>query len=221
VFFSSAHSILTIFLLTQSRAQNIPLFALFQIQYFALSQLSLTPAQLSITSLILGQASFFALGNSNAISSIDLSNAYNGVTNYNVAMVGILLFLSNWAGPVWWAVGGLSLAADADAKRREHSRDRSRKEREAPASVTREPVAAKSIGDEGDSFETSFALMTLFVTGSLVAIMVACTMLRTHLFIWTVFSPKYLYSMAWSLGFHFCITLGLSGALWALSSVEP
>lgn len=33
---------------------------------------------------------------------------------------------------------------------------------------------------------------------------VSVTVLREHLFIWTVFSPKYLYQMAWTVLFHWC-----------------
>jgi len=52
------------------------------------------------------------------------------------------------------------------------------------------------------------SLLTMFASSSVLAVMLACTALRTHLFIWTVFSPKYLYSMAWSVGQHLCVTLG-------------
>lgn len=65
-------------------------------------------------------------------------------------------------------------------------------------------------------FTNHVALLTLFTSASLLAVMVACTVLRTHLFIWTVFSPKYLFAMAWSLAFHLLISLGLGGGLWAL-----
>lgn len=60
------------------------------------------------------------------------------------------------------------------------------------------------------------SLLTLFVASSLLAVMVACTALRTHLFIWTVFSPKYLYAMAWSIGWHWGVSLGLGGLLYAV-----
>jgi len=53
----------------------------------------------------------------------------------------------------------------------------------------------------------------------LVAVMVACTALRTHLFIWTVFSPKYLYAMAWTVGWHLGINVGLGNLLWWLGGV--
>ncbi|KAG2225988.1 hypothetical protein INT45_002454 [Circinella minor] len=45
---------------------------------------------------------------------------------------------------------------------------------------------------------------TIFGTFLLV-LSVAVTILREHLFIWTVFSPKYLYQMAWTCLFHWCI----------------
>ncbi|KAI9269137.1 alkaline-phosphatase-like protein [Phascolomyces articulosus] len=41
----------------------------------------------------------------------------------------------------------------------------------------------------------------------LVVLSVAVTILREHLFIWTVFSPKYLYQMAWTCLFHWCIQI--------------
>ncbi|KAJ6186346.1 Alkaline phosphatase-like alpha/beta/alpha [Penicillium mononematosum] len=51
------------------------------------------------------------------------------------------------------------------------------------------------------------ALLTFHVSMSLVSVMAACTALRTHLFIWTVFSPKYLYSMAWATANHVAVNL--------------
>ncbi|KAF3483593.1 phosphoethanolamine transferase 7 [Arthroderma uncinatum] len=72
------HSLLTLFLITQSRATNIPLFAIFRIQQQILSSMSLSTTEITITSLLFQYSSFFALGGSNAISSVDLSNAYNG-----------------------------------------------------------------------------------------------------------------------------------------------
>jgi ethanolamine phosphate transferase 2 subunit G len=77
-------------------------------------------------------------------------------------------------------------------------------------------AAATSVSnsDAKSPFFNHIALLTLFTSTSLLAIMVACTLLRTHLFIWTVFSPKYLFAMAWTLAFHFFISIGVGGALW-------
>ncbi|KAL8760164.1 MAG: hypothetical protein Q9184_003407 [Pyrenodesmia sp. 2 TL-2023] len=80
---TSLHAVVTLFLITQSRVTNIPLFALFELQMRAIASMDLSPTELSLTSIILQNTSFFAFGGSNAISSIDLSNGYNGVSAYN------------------------------------------------------------------------------------------------------------------------------------------
>ncbi|KAI4180470.1 MAG: hypothetical protein LQ346_006990 [Caloplaca aetnensis] len=74
----SLHAVLTLFLITQSRVTNIPLFALFELQMRAIASMNLSSSELSLTSIILQNTSFFAFGGSNSISSIDLANGYNG-----------------------------------------------------------------------------------------------------------------------------------------------
>lgn len=64
------------------------------------------------------------------------------------------------------------------------------------------------------------AVQTVFAAGSVAAVMAACAVLRTHLFVWTVFSPKYLYCVAWSLGQHLGVNVGLGGVLFWLGSLE-
>lgn len=177
---------LILLLITQSRATNIPLFLIFEAQFWLLQRLDLSLIEVTTTSLLLQYMSFFAFGGSNAISSVDLSNAYNGVSGYNVVAVGVLTFVSNWIGPIYW--------------------------------VSATNIMLLRLHKQGQTnvYCQHLALMTVFVTVSLFFVMAACTMLRTHLFIWTVFSPKYLYSMAWSLGQHLGINVGIGGLLfWA------
>ncbi|KAF9586605.1 major facilitator super transporter protein [Lunasporangiospora selenospora] len=57
----------------------------------------------SCTLITLILSSFFILGNSNSIASIDISNSYVGIRSYNIVLTGVLTFVSNWAGPIWWA----------------------------------------------------------------------------------------------------------------------
>lgn len=180
------HDLLTLLLITQSRVANIPLLLIFEVQFYLLSSLDLSLIEITTTSLLLQHMSFFAFGNSNAISSVDLSSAYNGVSGYNVIAVGILTFVSNWSGPIFWtSATGLML------------------------------LRLRRKGEKYILYR-HLALLTVFVSCSLLFVMAACTMLRTHLFIWTVFSPKYLYSMAWSLGQHLCINVALGSLLfWA------
>ncbi|KAI1735553.1 alkaline-phosphatase-like protein [Xylaria scruposa] len=191
------HHLYTLFALTQSRATNVPLFLLFRGIYFFLNELNLDPMEVTTTSLLLQFASFFAMGGSNAFTGIDLSSAYNGVSDFNVFAVGALTFVSNWAGPVWWTSASNLLLMSRGAK------------------VTGRHHAAAG-GSSRDIFTQHASLLTLYVAASLGFVMAACTALRTHLFIWTVFSPKYLYSMAWSLGQHLVINMGLGGLLYWL-----
>ncbi|GAM86846.1 hypothetical protein ANO11243_048660 [Dothideomycetidae sp. 11243] len=191
------HPPLQLFLLTQTRVTNAPLFLLYSAQFAMLpvlfnspvvpldavsrrKQSTITVTKISLTILLLSYASYFQTGGSNAISSIDLSNAYNGVASYNIAAVGALLFLGNWAGPVWWTAAGIVLLQ-----------------------MHQDQEAA-----------THYALMTLFTATGLAATMLACTILRTHLFIWTVFSPKYLYAVAWAVGWHGIVSGVLGACLW-------
>ena len=167
--------------MTESRVTNIPLFLFFELQFYTMRSLSLSTHEIAMASILLQYASFFAFGGSNAISSIDLSNAYNGISGYNAAAVGILTFCSNWAGPVWWTSATVLLLSD------------------------QHPL-------QSEDWLQYLSLLTGFSVSGVLSVMLACTALRTHLFIWTVFSPKYLYIMAWSIGQHLCINV-LFGSL--------
>lgn len=168
--------------MTQSRVTNIPLFILFELLLSLLGSLNLSRNETTMAFFVFQSASFFAFGGSNAISSVDLSNAYNSVDSYAITTVGILTFCSNWAGPLWWmSATNLFLLKD------------------------------QYKSNQRILFEHLTILTALNIVSNL-AVMLACTLLRTHLFIWTVFSPKYLYSIAWSVGQHFCINI-VAGSL--------
>jgi ethanolaminephosphotransferase len=167
------HEALTLLLMTQSRSTNIPLFLFFKAQASILASMQLSPIEATVTSILAQYMAFFAFGGSNAISSIDLSSAYNGVSSYNVFLVGLLTFFSNWAGPIWWV------------------------------SASRLVQSCWTWKDAA----TRVALLTVHVAFGLLSVMAACTLLRTHLFVWTVFSPKLLYSMAWALLHHIVINV--------------
>ncbi|KAL2809023.1 alkaline-phosphatase-like protein [Aspergillus granulosus] len=169
---SVTHEALTLFLVTQSRITNIPIFLILRLQLRIFASMNLTSVEITVTSLFMQYITFFAFGGSNAISSIDLSNAYNGVGNYNVVLVGILTYVSNWAGPIWWVSASKLLRS----RRRDES-------------------------------QTHIPLLSFCVACTLLSVMAACTVLRTHLFIWTVFSPKYLYTMSWAIIHHFAVNL--------------
>ncbi|KAL4782743.1 alkaline-phosphatase-like protein [Aspergillus varians] len=168
-----AHEALTLFLLTQSRVTNIPIFFILRLQLKVLTSMSLTSVETTVTSLLMQYITFFAFGGSNAISSVDLSNSYNGIGNYNVILVGILTYVGNWAGPIWWVSATKLLRA----------------------------------GRAWDDNHTHITLLTFHTASTLMSVMAACTALRTHLFIWSVFSPKYLYTVSWAIIHHFAVNL--------------
>ncbi|KAG9242411.1 GPI ethanolamine phosphate transferas-like protein 2 [Calycina marina] len=192
------HNLLVLFLTVQCRTTNIPLLLLFEALFYIIMDLNISLIEISTTSLLLQYASFFALSGSNAISSIDLSSAYNGISGYNVIAVGVLTFVSNWIGPIYWTSAAVTLLLRL--KRQEQTED-----------------DAQGRGEKAEDLYFKYlALQTVFITSSLVSTMVACTQLRTHLFIWTVFSPKYLFSMAWSLGMHLGISVVVGSVLFGL-----
>ncbi|RAL07722.1 mannose-ethanolamine phosphotransferase LAS21 [Aspergillus homomorphus CBS 101889] len=167
------HELLTLFLMTQSRTTNIPLFLMFKLQAHTFASMNLSNIDLTITCLLMQYMTFFAFGGSNAISSVDLSNAYNGIDHYSIIPVGLLTFVGNWAGPIWWA------------------------------SATRHIRYRQTWQGK----KAHITALTFHIATSLLCVMVACTALRTHLFIWTVFSPKYLYMIAWALMSHLAVNL--------------
>lgn len=182
------HGLLTLFLMTQSRLTNIPLFLLFEVFLHVLSFLHLSAIETTLTSLIFQYASFFMLGGSNAISSIDLSSSYNAVDKFDVTTVAILTFCGNWAGPIWWM------------------------------SATNLLLLGQSRQGRPEVLFRHISLLTAFNAASVLAVMLACTALRTHLFIWTVFSPKYLYSIAWSIGQHLIVNVTCGGLIFYFDS---
>ncbi|KAL8370465.1 hypothetical protein RB595_000708 [Gaeumannomyces hyphopodioides] len=183
------HSLYTLLAMTQSRATNVPLFLVLDVIYRFLGAQELTLEELSTSCLLLQFATFFAFGGTNSIASVDLSSAYNGIGNFNVAAVGLLTFLGNWAGAVYWTFAANTLLL---------------RKRKAGAALV---------------FRRHAAVLTMFTAASAAFVMAACTVLRTHLFVWTVFSPKYLYCMAWGFGQHLAVNLGLGGVLYWLGSI--
>ncbi|PYI23311.1 GPI ethanolamine phosphate transferase 2 [Aspergillus japonicus CBS 114.51] len=170
---SVMHEALTLLLITQSRTTNIPLFLIFRLQAVTFASMNLSGIELTITSLLMQYMTFFASGGSNAISSVDLSNAYNGIDHYSVFFVGLLTFVGNWAGPIWWASAARHLRYRQTWKEK----------------------------------EAHMTTLTFHIATSSLCVMVACMTLRAHLFIWTVFSPKYLYMMAWAVMGHLGVNL--------------
>lgn len=232
-----------LFLMTQTKAQNIPLYLLFRMQYLFLSKppsprlpnpqpkltpptalLDLTPTATTLTTLLLSQTSFFALGTNNAISSIDLSTSYNGISSYSPPLVGLLVFLSNWAGPIYWSLAGILLLGGHGATQRFvdtselHVADWVAQEHAFLHDMARKEEGKREARAGAGAWATHVALLTLWSGVMLASVMGACAVLRQHLFIWTVFSPKFLFAAAWGVAWHGGVTVGLGGLVWWLGT---
>ncbi|KAF3935702.1 hypothetical protein ABW19_dt0207959 [Dactylella cylindrospora] len=203
------HDVLTIFIATQSRLTNIPVIWFFNVILILLDDMkfnSLLP--IILTCLTMQHVSFFALGNSNAISSVDLSNAYNGLPTFNVALVGILTFVSNWAGPILWTSGSVLLMSNYIARQR---KVKAKAKEQDGSKLPSE--SSQDMSDVTDTYLKFAEIMSTFRAVAMVAVMGACMVLRMHLFVWTVFSPKYLFAMAWTVMHHGVVDLGFAALL--------
>jgi ethanolaminephosphotransferase len=184
------------------------------------AHLDLSPTATTLTTFLLSGASFCAQGNNNAISSVDLSNAYNGISGYNITLVGLLVFVSNWAAPIYWALFGILLLGSHGRLTRHFdpseldSRDWVAQEREYLVQLAEKEKEGEVRREDGGVWRQHVSLMTFWTAGTLGVVMLACAVLRQHLFVWSVFSPKFLMQVAWAVPFHLGVTVGLGGVLW-------
>lgn len=187
--FVGAFGFINLFLLGQSRYVNIPLFLLFEAQRLLLEMSLANNGWVAMSCLWMQHVSFFALGNSNSLSSIDLSNAYNGISSYSIPLVGTLTFISNWAGPIWWSLAALQFLL----MRHEETK----------------------FGGTNGYVEWMW-WCSLFHGIVMCFLVTACIILRTHLFIWTVFSPKFLFQAAWIVLAHIFVQGVVGGLVWQI-----
>ncbi|KAK9241079.1 alkaline-phosphatase-like protein [Lipomyces kononenkoae] len=177
-FIRGAFHITVLFLVAQTRSVNIPIFMLYDAIHslsrrLAVQYRATAPLAIVLSTLIWQRVSFFASGNSNSLATVDLSNAYNGVSEYNMIPVGILTFVSNFSGPIFFSLSGL-----------------------VQLSIWKNTSKTTRSVEDIFTFD-GLSLIHAFHSMSLLAAMGACMVLRTHLFIWTVFSPKLLYTVGW------------------------
>lgn len=166
---------LNVLSLMQSKIHNIPLLVWNKCQYNTLNGENLSSFDLAFFTILFQHATFFAFGESNSLSSIDLSNSYNGVRSYAIPIVAFLTFFSNFLGPIWWHFATL--------------------------------IYMLSLKKCMHYFCDYFVLTSLFHGLAITALSIWCVILREHLFIWTVFSPKLLFQCVWFVIVHFVLSI--------------
>lgn len=195
----------TIFLMHQSRVEVIPIFLVFTALRFTYRELEnghpqasprLSLVWMTLLILCIQNLSFFSVGNTNLLATIDLSNAYNGVPSYDIVQVAFLTFISNFAMPLYWSFAGLQILTEGGMSDGSTAID-------GPSS-SKVPLLRKAV-----MIKSSFTLF--FYGSSMINLTLSCINLRYHLFIWSVFCPKLLYFLSWSVLINFGVdfTLGL------------
>lgn len=117
-------------------------------------------------------AGHFALGNSNSLATVDVAGAFIGISNYSALLSGILMFIITYASPTLLL---LSMVMYISIKNQDI----------APSSqnVDSGYVLKRTLGLP--------CLVPLTINSILlIAYTIVLILMRNHLFVWSVFSPK-------------------------------
>jgi hypothetical protein len=132
-----------------------------------------------------GQAAFFATGNSHTVSTIDISGAYTGLLEYNQWIVGGLTGVITFSGPL--------LAADQIARLLCFVGESS-----AVTKLRSDNSRERSLAGQGARAEASQAVASglfLYQSLRLLVTSIVLVLMRAHLFVWSVFAPKWAYEV--------------------------
>jgi ethanolaminephosphotransferase len=149
-----------------------------------------------LTFIWLGKSSWFSLANSNSLATIDISGAYTGLASYNEAVVAVLTFVIGYSGPIYFFVACVVCLIQ---RQRTICVLEKHPERTFLRRVVWDLLRVPTI---------ELLLRSL----SLLVFNIIITAMRYHLFIWTVFSPKYFYEIFHTLfvAFNFVVIAGLA-----------
>ncbi|KAL4236584.1 hypothetical protein ACF0H5_004969 [Mactra antiquata] len=175
--------ILVMFLLL--RSHNCILVAMMIVQEkliaeFIIKKTNIPSHYLAILCWWVGQASFFYQGNSNSMSSIDVSSGYIGLQDYNPIIVPLLLFSATYVGPIYWFIAMVKFILHSHI-------------------YTRQNKSSRTVNYNKEQNSVSMAIIRCvqtFILERLLTLLFYCivvTSQRYHLFVWTVFSPKLFY----------------------------
>lgn len=196
-FFSDFANLTMFFLLNQTSPKNVLIFSVLLVLRYLMSRVlsqslfkskteNLFRIALILTSfnIFVQNFTFFSMGNTNSLSTVDLTNGFNGLAEYDLFLCGLLTFTANWAGPIFWSLGNLILLHEGAPYLRAY---------------------------KYDLLYYKVLISMVFYSFIGMGLLLACYSLRFHLFIWTVFSPKLLFFASWylfmNLGVDFIFTL--------------
>ncbi|CAB4375764.1 unnamed protein product [Rhizophagus irregularis] len=157
------------------------------------------------------------------VSKNNIIHSYTGINDYNVVLVGLTTFWGNWSGPIWWCFASVILRKEILMRwkltKKTNNDDNIRKVDDKGSDKTMQENNAKDLSSLNTIlFLDYFIYTSLFHSIVLFILSVGVMILRNHLFIWTVFSPKYLYQIVWNILFHFGVEIILIGIFEILTS---
>ena len=124
---------------------------------------------------LLGLSTYFQMGNSNSLASVDVGAGYTGVPSFNPGIICLLMAVNTFNGPIIWL---LSLCCRITTTTGDDS---------------------KGIQKGNFKFEQVLKSLGFYRGCELVFLTIICTLCRFHIMVWTVFAPKVLYEMMFSL----------------------
>ncbi|KAM9964804.1 hypothetical protein ACTFIW_004590 [Dictyostelium discoideum] len=138
----------------------------------------------------LGQFGYFAFGNSNSLASIDISGSYTALIDYNQYLVGIQTLLIGYTSQLFFFFVSLAYVTHLAVKSISNSNH------QQEPSLLPSPGTSSDIIDELQWYGLVSALLDCGIRWTNIFIFSICILIqRYHLFIWTVFSPKYIYEV--------------------------
>ncbi|XP_060184142.1 GPI ethanolamine phosphate transferase 2 isoform X1 [Lycium barbarum] len=133
----------------------------------------------------MGMAGHFGLGNTNTLATIDVAGSFIGVLNHSTVLCGILMFIITYASPMLYL---LSMVMYSSAS----------------------GFIVSQKGDFGSLLKRTLGFPCLVPLGLnsvlLISYTIVLLLMRNHLFVWSVFSPKFMYVCAMTV----CVCLGVS-----------
>lgn len=194
-------NIATLYLMHHTRQENIPMFLAFGLVKYSFTRILINfkltqnvDQMILLTTLFticLQNLSFFSMGNTNLLATVDLSNAYNGIQTYDVIPVGVLTFISCFVGPIYWSLSSLQILFEPTTTIYEKN--------------SKDLTYANFLKQSIFLIKANTSLLFYAIAG--VSLIGSCINLRFHLFIWTVFSPKLLYFASWSVLINFMVDM--------------
>ncbi|KAJ6164068.1 hypothetical protein N7470_002740 [Penicillium chermesinum] len=212
-----------LYLMTQSRAHNIPLFLIFRSQLQLLE--SLPENRVSVI-LLFAESAYSAFGFTNSVAALDIPLGFNGVTTWVSSTIQLIqwqIFITMWAGSAWWICAGLGLLAQPKSGKASQNGNAhgpstaSGKQKpdghingSAKSSETPKEVLSHSEG----VWTTYLAHITLFQAVSVIRLIGASIWYRDDPQLWTVILHASAL-IAMKLVIHTTVNCLFSGLMWA------